>query len=52
VQVSVGERVLFPYDAGEVVVIGSDVPCSLASGLEPGVEVRVLRNNEIAAVLG
>lgn len=52
VQVTVGERVLFPYDAGEVVVIGEDIPQSLASSLEPGTEVRVLRNNEIAAVLG
>lgn len=51
VDVEVGERVLVDREAGELVIIGSDIPAKLAPELEPGTELRVVRNNEIAAVI-
>jgi co-chaperonin GroES (HSP10) len=51
VQVTEGERVLLPFDAGQDVVIGEDIPCALAPEMEAGDELRVVRHNELLAVV-
>lgn len=51
VDVEVGDRVLVDVEAGELVVVGSDIPAKLAPEMEPGTEIRVVRNNEIACVV-
>ena len=49
VEVKAGERVLLPYDAGQDVIIGEDIPCRLAPEMEAGDELRVVRHNELLA---
>lgn len=51
VEVEVGERVLVEHDAGELIIIGEDIPAKLAPGFEPGTELRVVRHEEIVAVI-
>lgn len=51
VDVAQGDRVLIPWDAGQNCIIGEHIKCSSAPELEPGTEVRIVRNNEITAIL-
>jgi co-chaperonin GroES (HSP10) len=51
VDVHVGETVLIKDDAGELVVVGQDISPECAPDYEAGTEFRVVRNEEIVAVL-
>lgn len=51
VDVTQGDRVLIEWDAGEKVIVGDDIRCASAPELEAGTEIRVVRNEEILAVL-
>lgn len=51
VDVTQGDRVLIKWDAGEQVIVGEDIRCEFAPELEAGTEVRIVRNEEIEAIL-
>lgn len=51
VDVCQGDRVLISWDAGQDCVIGEHISCASAPELEPGTEVRIVRNTEIEAIL-
>ncbi len=51
VDAHVGERVLIRDTAGELVVVGDDIAPECAPDYEAGTEFRVVRNEEIVAVL-
>lgn len=52
VDVSVGDKVVFSWDRGEVVVVGDDIAPDSAPDFEAGTEFRVLRSCEIEMVVG
>lgn len=51
VDVTQGDRVLVACDAGQDVVVGEHIKTDSAPEFTPGTELRVIRNEEIIAIL-